>query len=100
MDPLRRFSRPRLRSPRALLAWGGWNDACDAASGSAAYLLGSLGRARTLSVPLAGLLPEVDVEMVVPIGAFVDVWASTLANRNGLAALNPYLAEHYGLLAS
>lgn len=40
MDALRRFDRPALRSPRALLAWEGWNDACDAASGAAAYLLG------------------------------------------------------------
>lgn len=40
MDPLRRFARPALRSPRALLAWEGWNDACDAASGATAYLLG------------------------------------------------------------
>jgi proteasome assembly chaperone (PAC2) family protein len=39
MDHVRRLARPRLRSPRALLAWEGWNDACDAASGSAAYLL-------------------------------------------------------------
>ena len=40
MDPVRRFSRPTLRSPVALLAWEGWNDACDAASGAAASLLG------------------------------------------------------------
>ena len=40
MDPIRRFSRPALRSPHAVLAWEGWNDACDAASGAASYLLG------------------------------------------------------------
>jgi proteasome assembly chaperone (PAC2) family protein len=54
MDHLRRFARPRLRSPRALLAWEGWNDACDAASGSAAYLLGSVARPE----PLAVIEPE------------------------------------------
>ncbi len=42
MDHVRRLSRPVLRNPRALLAWEGWNDACDAASGSAAFLLAQL----------------------------------------------------------
>jgi proteasome assembly chaperone (PAC2) family protein len=40
MDPIHRLGRPALRRPRALIAWEGWNDACDAASGAAAYLLG------------------------------------------------------------
>ncbi|MBM3695184.1 MAG: PAC2 family protein [Actinobacteria bacterium] len=40
MDPIRRLGRPALRRPRALVAWEGWNDASDAASGAAAYLLG------------------------------------------------------------
>ncbi|MFQ5948118.1 MAG: PAC2 family protein [Acidimicrobiia bacterium] len=40
MDPVRRFDRPALRSPQALVAFEGWNDACDAASGAAAFLLG------------------------------------------------------------
>lgn len=40
MDPIRRIDRPALKSPRALLAFEGWNDACDAASGAAAFLLG------------------------------------------------------------
>jgi len=40
MDAIRRTDRPALRSPRALLAWEGWNDACDAASGAIAFLLG------------------------------------------------------------
>ena len=40
MDPIRRTDRPALRSPRAVLAWEGWNDACDAASGAIAFLLG------------------------------------------------------------
>jgi proteasome assembly chaperone (PAC2) family protein len=40
MDPVRRFNRPNLRSPQALVAWKGWNDASDAASGAAAFMLG------------------------------------------------------------
>lgn len=40
MDAIHRITRPSLRRPRALIAWEGWNDACDAASGAAAYLLG------------------------------------------------------------
>jgi proteasome assembly chaperone (PAC2) family protein len=40
MDPVRRLFRPTLRSPRALVAWEGWNDAADAASGAAAFFLG------------------------------------------------------------
>jgi proteasome assembly chaperone (PAC2) family protein len=39
MDPVRRLQRPALRRPRALLAFEGWNDASEAASGAAAYLL-------------------------------------------------------------
>lgn len=54
MDPLRRSFRPTLRSPRALLAWEGWNDACDAASGAAAYLLGQHDDAE----PFAEVEPE------------------------------------------
>jgi len=40
MDFVRRLSRPELRSPRALIAWEGWNDAASAASGAAAFLVG------------------------------------------------------------
>lgn len=39
MDAIRRFSKPRLRRPRAVVAFEGWNDACDAASGAVNYLL-------------------------------------------------------------
>ena len=39
MDSVRRFSKPTLRRPRAVIAFEGWNDACDAASGAVAYLL-------------------------------------------------------------
>src|SRR3990172_5062824 len=42
VDHVRRLSRPLLHTPRALLAWEGWNDACNAASGSAAFLLAQL----------------------------------------------------------
>lgn len=54
MDHVRRFFRPALRSPRALLAWEGWNDACEAASGAAAYLLAEY----EASEPFAALEPE------------------------------------------
>jgi proteasome assembly chaperone (PAC2) family protein len=40
MDAVRRSFRPALRSPRALIAWEGWNDAASAASGAAAFVLG------------------------------------------------------------
>jgi len=160
MDHVRRLSRPRLRSPRALLAWEGWNDACDAASGSAAYLLGSLerpepfaviepeefydfqvrrpqvkiddGGTRRLTWPmtrayalpagghdlvlvtgeepnlrwktytrtLAGLLTDLDVEMVVTLGAFVGQVAHTRPVPIVGVATDPALVEQHGLLAS
>jgi proteasome assembly chaperone (PAC2) family protein len=40
MDPVRRLSDPALRSPVALVAFEGWNDASDAASGTLAYIIG------------------------------------------------------------
>ncbi len=40
MDPVRRLHRPSLRRPRALIAFEGWNDASEAASGAAGFLLG------------------------------------------------------------
>lgn len=40
MDSVRRFHDPELREPVALLAFEGWNDASDAASGAVAYLIG------------------------------------------------------------
>lgn len=39
MDAIRRFARPSLRRARALVAFEGWNDACDAASGAVRYLI-------------------------------------------------------------
>ena len=54
MDPIRRFFKPELRSPRAILAWEGWNDACEAASGAAEYLLDKAGGPD----PFAVLEPE------------------------------------------
>ncbi len=70
MDHLRRLSRPRLQSPRALLAWEGWNDACDAASGSAEFLLASLDQAE----PFAVIEPEefYDFQVRRPIVTFDD----------------------------
>ena len=54
MDPVRRHHRPSLRSPRALVAWEGWNDAADAASGAAAFLLGQFDEEE----PFATIEPE------------------------------------------
>ena len=39
MDPIRRFSKPQLRRPRAVIAFEGWGDGCEAASGAVSYLL-------------------------------------------------------------
>lgn len=38
MDSIRRFHTPRLRRPHAILAFEGWNDASDSASGVITYL--------------------------------------------------------------
>lgn len=54
MDSIRRFSKPALRRPRAVIAFEGWNDACDAASGAVNYLL-SLADANQ---PFAAIDPE------------------------------------------
>lgn len=54
MDPVRRLSTPTLQAPRALLAWEGWNDACEAASGAAGYLLSQ----RDDPEPFATVEPE------------------------------------------
>ena len=54
MDPIRRLQRPSLRRPRAVLAFEGWNDASDAASGAAAFLLGQ----QDQEDPFAILEPE------------------------------------------
>lgn len=43
MDSIRRFRTPRLRRPYALLAFEGWNDASDSASGVITYLTEQLG---------------------------------------------------------
>ena len=42
MDAIHRFSKPPLRRPRAIIAFEGWGDACEAASGAANYLIGAL----------------------------------------------------------
>ena len=41
MDAIHRFSKPRIRRPRAIIAFEGWGDACEAASGAASYLIGT-----------------------------------------------------------
>lgn len=42
MDAIHRFSKPVLRRPRAIVAFEGWGDACEAASGAASFLMGAL----------------------------------------------------------
>ena len=54
MDAIHRFSKPTLRRPRAVIAFEGWGDACDAASGAANYLIGSL----EAGEPFAAIDPE------------------------------------------
>jgi predicted ATP-grasp superfamily ATP-dependent carboligase len=54
MDAIRRFQRPTLRRPTAIIAYEGWNDACDAASAAAAYVLGEAG----VVEPFAVIDPE------------------------------------------
>lgn len=54
MEAVRRFDKPQLRRPRAILAFDGWNDAADAASGSIRYLLEEL----HLTEPFAAIDPE------------------------------------------
>ena len=53
MDPIRRFAKPDLHRPRALIAFEGWNDAGDAASGALTYLLGQFD-----AEPFAAIDPE------------------------------------------
>lgn len=52
-DPVRFHVRPSLRDPVLILAFGGWNDAGDAASGAARYVADAIAAA-----PLAEIDPE------------------------------------------
>ncbi len=54
MDAIHRFGKPVLRTPRALIAFEGWNDACEAASGVAQFLLRRAG----VTEPFAVIDPE------------------------------------------
>jgi proteasome assembly chaperone (PAC2) family protein len=54
VDAVRRLSRPQLRRPRAIVAFEGWSDACEAASGALAVLLDRYG----VDVPFATIEPE------------------------------------------
>ena len=54
MDAIHRFSKPSLRRPRAVIAFEGWGDACEAASGAANYLIGIL----DAEEPFAAIDPE------------------------------------------
>ncbi len=54
MDAIHRLRRPVLRRPRAIIAFEGWNDACDAASGAITYLLGQY----NIEEPFAVIEPD------------------------------------------
>lgn len=54
MDAIHRLRRPVLRRPRAIIAFEGWNDACDAASGAITYLLGQY----NIDEPFAVIEPD------------------------------------------
>lgn len=54
MDVVRRISRPTLRRPRAVVAFEGWSDACEAGSGALAVLLDRYG----VDAPFATIEPE------------------------------------------
>lgn len=54
MDAIRRLSKPRLRRPRALIAFEGWNDACESASGAVRHVL----REHDVEEPFALIDPE------------------------------------------
>jgi proteasome assembly chaperone (PAC2) family protein len=54
VEAIHRFSKPVLRRPRAIIAFEGWNDACEAASGVAEFVLGEAGVAE----PFAVIEPE------------------------------------------
>lgn len=54
MDFVHRHARPQLRRPNAIVAFEGWNDACDAASGVVRYLIDQFG----VTTPFASIEPE------------------------------------------
>ena len=54
MDAIRRYTRPALRNPVAVVAFEGWSDACEAASGAVDHLLERFG----VKDPFAALEPE------------------------------------------
>lgn len=54
MDAIRRFAKPSLRRPKALIAFEGWNDACEAASGAVRHVL----REQGVDEPFALIDPE------------------------------------------
>jgi proteasome assembly chaperone (PAC2) family protein len=54
MDAVHRFHRPQLRRPVAIIAFEGWNDACEAASSAAAWVLNG----SDAQGPFAALEPE------------------------------------------
>jgi predicted ATP-grasp superfamily ATP-dependent carboligase len=54
VDAIRRYSKPVLRKPVAIVAFEGWSDACEAASGAVGHLHGRFDAGE----PFAALEPE------------------------------------------
>jgi len=54
MDVIRRFEEPELRRPVAIVAFGGWNDACDVASTAGDFILD----AHKDTTPIAEIEPD------------------------------------------
>ncbi|MGA9596229.1 MAG: PAC2 family protein, partial [Acidimicrobiia bacterium] len=85
MDAIHRFSKPMLRRPRAIIAFEGWGDACEAASGAATYLMGAL----DADEPFAVIEPEefFDFQAHRPTVSIDEgetrrlVWPATLFHR-------------------
>ncbi len=77
MDVIRRFNKPVLRRPQAVLAFEGWNDACEAATGSVEYLLGQA----AVTEPFAVIDPEefFDFQVRRPIVSIGDGGTRSLA---------------------
>lgn len=77
MDAIHRFSKPILRRPRAIIAFEGWNDACEAATGVAEFVLGQAG----VTEPFAVIDPEefFDFQVRRPTVAIDDGGTRSLA---------------------
>jgi proteasome assembly chaperone (PAC2) family protein len=80
MDPIRRLSDPELRNPVALVAFEGWNDASDAASGTIAYMIGQFDAEPFLIIDPEEFIDFQETRPIITVedGATVDLaWPAT-----------------------